>query len=217
MSELPKGWTESSLDSIKQLTIGGDWGNEYSDSLIDDYVKVIIIRGTEYKNWNSEKGRSAVIRQIKQNSFEKRKLEIGDIVVEVSGGGPTQPVGRTLILDEETINNSNIPFVPANFCRLLRLSEFIDPFYVNYNLHYQYSKGLFNDYQTQTTNLRNLNYNEFIQKVRIKLSPVNEQKRIVKKVNELISLCNALEEKLKKKEEKGERLVGAVVNAVITK
>jgi len=29
-----------------------------------------------------------------------------------------------------------------------------------------------------------------------------------------MSLCNALEEELKKKEEKGERLVGAVVNGV---
>jgi len=38
-----------------------------------------------------------------------------------------------------------------------------------------------------------------------------------KKVNELMSLCNALEEKLKRKEEKGERMVGAVVNEVSIK
>ncbi len=37
---------------------------------------------------------------------------------------------------------------------------------------------------------------------------------MLEKVNELMSLCNTLEEKLKKKEEKGERLVGAVVNGV---
>jgi len=49
----------------------------------------------------------------------------------------------------------------------------------------------------------------------LSLPPLNEQKRIVEKVNELMSLCNALEEKLTKKEEEGERLVGAVVNFLI--
>jgi len=44
--------------------------------------------------------------------------------------------------------------------------------------------------------------------------PYSEQKRIVERVNELMSLCNALEEKLNKKEATAERLVGAVVNEV---
>ena len=48
------------------------------------------------------------------------------------------------------------------------------------------------------------------------LPPLNEQKRIAKKVNELMSLCDTFEEKLEKKEKKGERLVGAVVNGVTT-
>ena len=49
------------------------------------------------------------------------------------------------------------------------------------------------------------------------LPPSNEQKRIVEKVNELMSLCNTLEEKLTKKEATAEKLVGAVVNAVANK
>jgi hypothetical protein len=46
------------------------------------------------------------------------------------------------------------------------------------------------------------------------LSFGSTNKNIVEKVNELMSLCNALEEKLKKKEEEGERLVCAVVNRI---
>jgi hypothetical protein len=39
---------------------------------------------------------------------------------------------------------------------------------------------------------------------------------LMDKVTELMSLSNALEEKLTKKEEEGERLVGAIVRAIIS-
>jgi len=50
--------------------------------------------------------------------------------------------------------------------------------------------------------------------VRGKLVQRGKQKRIVEKVNELMGLCNALEEKLTKKEATAEKLVGAVVNRI---
>ena len=49
----------------------------------------------------------------------------------------------------------------------------------------------------------------------IALPPYEEQKRIIERVNELMSLCNALKEHLKKKEEEGEKLVNAVVNKIV--
>ncbi len=49
------------------------------------------------------------------------------------------------------------------------------------------------------------------------LPPSNEQKRVVEKVYDLMSLCNTLEEKLTKNEATAEKLVGAVVNAVANK
>jgi len=58
---------------------------------------------------------------------------------------------------------------------------------------------------------------DYFQNYVLALPPAEEQKRIVEKVNELMSLCNALEEKLTKKEATAERLVGAVVNAVANK
>ncbi len=55
---------------------------------------------------------------------------------------------------------------------------------------------------------------DYFQNYVFALPPSNEQKIIVEKVNELMSLCNTLEEKLIKKEETAERLVGAVVNRI---
>ena len=216
MSKLPVGWTELPLESIADFTIGGDWGKELNDEVDDQYVKVKIIRGTEYKNWNLEKGKKAVLRKIKKSSFEKRELLVGDIVVEVSGGGPNQPVGRTLIIDKETLANNKYSFVPANFCRLLRLSSMVDPFFINYNLLYQYSLGLFNDFQNQTTNLRNLNYQNFLQKIYVSIPPYNEQKRIVAKLDKLLARVETAKERLDKIPQTLKRFRQSVLSAAVS-
>ena len=49
----------------------------------------------------------------------------------------------------------------------------------------------------------------------VALPPANEQKRIVARVNQLISLCDDLEAKLKQQRDHADRLAQAIVNAVI--
>lgn len=66
---------------------------------------------------------------------------------------------------------------------------------------------------TGTANQANIGVT-ILNEVLVPLPPLNEQKRIVEKVNELMSLYNTLEEKLSKKEAIAERLVGAVVNKI---
>jgi len=46
------------------------------------------------------------------------------------------------------------------------------------------------------------------------LPPLAEQKRIVEKVNKLMSICNSLEENLTQKEKVAERFAGALVNRI---
>lgn len=50
----------------------------------------------------------------------------------------------------------------------------------------------------------------------IPLPPLSEQKRIVAKVDRLMILCDALEEKIEKSNENQEKLLEAVVHEVVT-
>jgi type I restriction enzyme S subunit len=47
------------------------------------------------------------------------------------------------------------------------------------------------------------------------LPPLNEQKRIVEKVEQFMGLCDELESKLKKEREDGEKLMEAVVRGLL--
>src|SRR5438067_200863 len=100
--ELPKGWVTAKLNDVVRFALGGDWGKDADDST-DGLAKVRVVRGTEFRTWRDEKGARAAERRIKVSSLEKRRLQKGDLVLEVSGGGPNQPVGRTVLIDDEAL------------------------------------------------------------------------------------------------------------------
>ena len=78
--------------------IGGEWGE---DGPGEGLVAVRVVRGTEFRTWEREKGKNAAVRFILATRLASRELRPGDIVIEISGGGPEQPVGRTFLIDEE--------------------------------------------------------------------------------------------------------------------
>lgn len=97
--KIPKHWEVKKLENLIDVAIGGDWGKDLShtDEL---FGLAYCIRGSEMKNWDEEKGSTASLRKVKKSSIENRKLQEGDILVEISGGGPEQPVGRTVLIDK---------------------------------------------------------------------------------------------------------------------
>lgn len=186
--KLPEGWTEATLEEIVVHHLGGDWGEDPELADKDrDFVRVRVIRGTEFRSWKRNRAAHAELRAIKKDSLEKRRLAAGDLVVEISGGGASQPVGRTLRIDESALQSSAEPLVCTNFCRQIRIHSEVDAAYVHLVLIHQYLCGGFDEYQTQTTNLRNLNFQEFLSRVVIPLPSRPEQERIVARVEELMA------------------------------
>jgi type I restriction enzyme, S subunit len=195
---LPVGWITAPLASLISDTIGGDWGTDPSEKNGHDGVIASVIRGTEFRNWDRDHGKSAARRFILNSKLAKRQLREGNIVLEVSGGGPHQPVGRTLLIDKTALSLSSLPLICSNFCRRLRVSEGIMPVYLAWLLKFLHANGAFDRFQTQTTNLRNLNVTDLLNGVPIPLAPLSEQMRIVAKVEEVLSHVNAARERLAK-------------------
>lgn len=175
---MPKNWVETELNQIISYVIGGDWGKD-TDFPDDDFVEVLCIRGSEIKNWTRDKGCSASLRKTKKSSLVSRKLELGDILLEISGGGPEQPVGRTVIIDNEALSfEPNISKVCTNFLRLVRIEKNINSVYINHYLQFFYNSGEITNYQGGSNNLRNLKFKEY-ETINIPLPPLAEQNRIV--------------------------------------
>ena len=133
---------------------------------------------------------------MKISSLEKRALIEGDILIEISGGGPDQPVGRTVFIDEEALNvNSEYKKVCTNFLRMVRLYDNLDKKFIKNYLDSFYLSGEVLKYQGGSNNLRNLKFKEF-ETIQIPLPPLAEQQRIVAKLDGLFGHLDSLKQRL---------------------
>jgi type I restriction enzyme, S subunit len=181
--ELPEGWVEAPLGDLAVHVLGGEWGAGEPDP---ERVPVRVLRGIEFRAWERDKGSGAERRWIKPVSLAKRRLRPGDLVVEVSGGGLTQPVGRTLLVDGEAIGRAGYPLICSNFCRQVRIHPEVSPAWVHLALTHELLRGGLDRFQTQTTNLRNLRFRELLAGAVLRLPPRDEQERIVARLAELL-------------------------------
>ena len=184
---LAEGWTEAVLDDLVVHALGGEWGVSCEGGVPAGRVQVSVVRGTEFREWEDEKGATAAARAVKRASLEKRQLRAGDLIVEISGGGPDQPVGRVLLVDEEAVRRAENPLICSNFCRQIRLHPEVDPAFIALALRHRYERGDFDAWQSQTTNIRNLDFQEFLRGVTLPLPPLAEQRRVVARAEELLS------------------------------
>jgi type I restriction enzyme S subunit len=196
--ELPKGWVNIILEDLYFHVTGGDWGLDPQTENAAGFSKAMCIRGGELRNWRVDKGKTASIRLIKDTSINTRKLKIGDILLEISGGGPDQPVGRTVIIDEEVFKNyPELPKICTNFLRLLRLVDNVNKEYVNQYLQYFYTSGEVVKYQGGSNNLRNLKFGDY-SSIKIPLPSLPEQQRIVAKLDTLFGHLDAMKTRLER-------------------
>jgi type I restriction enzyme, S subunit len=184
--EVPEGWAEVALEEVVVHALSGEWGQPDEGESPPGWERVRVLRGLDFKAWPVERGAGAARRRVPEKSLEKRRLCPGDIVVEVSGGGANQPVGRTLLIDEAAVAEG-FPLICSNFCRQLRIHPEVDAAFVRLALHHQYQCGRFNEFQTQTTSIRNLDFSAFLSGVTLCLPPLGEQRRIVARLEELLS------------------------------
>jgi type I restriction enzyme S subunit len=196
--ELPEGWTEVALGDLVVHALGGEWGAKPAPELPQDHVRVNVVRGTEFRQWDREKGATAAERVVKRSSLARREIKAGDLVVEISGGGPDQQVGRTILVDPEALAQAKHPMICSNFCRQVRLHPEIDPAFVQLGLRHSYARGAFDRFQAQTTNIRNLNFGEFLAGVVLPLPPLAEQRRIVERAGELLDRVDAARQRLER-------------------
>ncbi|MEQ4653590.1 restriction endonuclease subunit S [Providencia rettgeri] len=207
-------WSKSSLEDIAIHIIGGDWGKdpEFSE---EEYKSVSCIRGSEFKNWKKNFGSTAVIRKVKVSSLTSRKLLKNDILVEISGGGPDQPVGRTVLIDDRVLNNQTLPLVCTNFIRLVRLSPEVSASFINRYLEFFYSSGEVTKYQGGSNNLRNLKFKEY-SKIEIPLPSLAEQKIIAEKLDTLLAQVDITKARLEQILQILKRFLQAVLAAAVS-
>ena len=112
LGEIPDGWEVKAFGELLADVIGGDWGNETPDPVNSEQVS--IIRGTDIPRLRNGGVGGTPQRYTTDKKAKRRMLQDGDIVIEVSGGSPTQSTGRSMIVTEDILERFSATLVCAS-------------------------------------------------------------------------------------------------------
>ncbi|MBE2922500.1 restriction endonuclease subunit S [Anoxybacillus flavithermus] len=132
------------------------------------YIKeVYCLRGTDIPEISIGRDGALPKRYILERNFNNKKLNNGDLVVEISGGSPTQSTGRITYVNEEVLSKFQMGVVCTNFCRAINLinKKFTEFFYFYWKK--LYDERVFFQYENGTTGIKNLDINSFLDKYMI--------------------------------------------------
>jgi type I restriction enzyme, S subunit len=169
---IPKDWGVGVLGDLVEDTIGGDWGMASSSNA--ETEATLCVRGADIPQLQGAGTGKMPIRFISLSSLAKRALRDGDLVIEISGGSPSQSTGRCVLIRKRLLDRFSYPLICSNFCRIVRprlpqLSSFL-----HFWLDWLYSKDEFLKYENGTTGIKNLAFRTFseIHPLVVPLEPV---------------------------------------------
>ena len=172
-------------DIIDQF-IAGDWGEETCSN--DTPCAVTCVRGADIIPISEYNFSTIPIRYISQQSYSKKCLQVGDIIIEKSGGSPTQSTGRVSFVSQELLDSVG-PVVCSNFCTAFRVKKGWNPLYVYYYFQFIYNLGLFFNFEGKTSGLKNLQLDAAFAAIPIK--DVSESAQ-----NKIVAILQGLEKKI---------------------
>ncbi len=183
-------WPTKKLEDVVNF-IGGLWVGKK-----EPLKKIKVLRNTNFRNSGHLDYSNVAEIKVEKKQLQTRILNKGDIILEKSGGGPEQPVGRVVYFNK----NEEYSFSNFTCCLRIKNSKEVYPKYLWLFLYSQYLSGTTEKMQKQTTGIRNLMMQDY-KSIEIPIPGVGEQRRIIKRIEELfvkIAEAQKLREESKK-------------------
>ena len=157
---MPKDWKNGNFAEIIEHTISGDWGKDFLTG--NNTQKVYCIRGADIPEVRIGNKGKMPYRYILPKNYFNKKLTDGDLVIEISGGSPTQSTGRIAAITNYLLERYDEGMVCTNFCKAIKPKNKYSMFIYYYWL-YLYRKNVFFSYENGTTGIKNLDISGFIE------------------------------------------------------
>jgi type I restriction enzyme, S subunit len=174
---MTNSWQIKTLEEVCQFS-NGLWKGE-----TPPFVNVGVIRNTNFTKEGALDDSDIAYLDVEAKKFEKRRLRFGDIILEKSGGGPKQPVGRVALF-----NKMEGDFSFSNFTAALRVLDprDLDFRFLHMFLYWTYLSGVTEGMQSHSTGIRNLDGGAY-KAIKIAFPSLAEQRRIVDLLDEALA------------------------------
>lgn len=174
------------LIDIIEIFIAGDWGEETCSNQTP--CAVTCVRGADIIPISEYDFSAIPVRYIDQQSYAKKSLQVGDIIIEKSGGSPTQSTGRVSFVSQELLDHAGA-VVCSNFCTAFRVKKGWNPLYVYYYLQFIYNLGVFFNFEGKTSGIKNLQLDAAFAAI-----PIEDISESIQ--NNIVAILQGLEKKI---------------------
>jgi len=161
-------WKQGTFSDLVISTLGGDWGKEEETGNYTE--QVYCVRGADIPEVKEGNKGKMPTRFILPKNYAAKQLVAGDIVVEISGGSPTQSTGRVASISQSLLDRYDKGMVCTNFCRAIKPKDGYSMF-IYYYWQYLYERGIFFLYENGTTGIKNLDIKGFLENEEIIIPP----------------------------------------------
>jgi type I restriction enzyme, S subunit len=196
---LPEGWEWSKLDSLCYLITDG---THYTPTYIPSGVPFLSVKDVSGGRIDFSKTRFISPREHEELS-KRCKPEFQDILFTKVG-----TTGIARVVDVKTEFSIFVSLALLKFSK-----DYLSPYFLELLLNSPLVKNQ-SERDTQGVGNKNLVL-KYIKNFAVPVPPLEEQKRIVAKVNQLMKLCDELEAKLCQAEADSEKLMSAAVQHVL--
>jgi len=193
--------------------IGGGWGEEdYREKFTEP---AYVIRGTDIPDTRGGNISGIPLRFHKASNLESRKMQVGDIVFEISNG-QINNIGRTVLISKRLLGQFDQPVMCASFAKLIRVNEKVNPEFFYLYLNEGQENGLLYQYKSNSANgINNFAFETFIDEVKITIPKETELKAFTEKVKPIFTLISTLGEQNSKLREARDILLPKLMNGQI--
>lgn len=201
------GWTTRTLADVCRFS-NGLWKGEKPP-----FANAGVIRNTNFTREGSLDYSDIAYLDVETSKLEKRRLQFGDIILEKSGGGPKQPVGRVALFDR-----ADGDFSFSNFTASLRVlePEDLDFRFLHRFLHWMYVSGVTEGMQSHSTGIRNLDTKAY-KAIKIAYPLLAEQKRIVAVLDEAFAAIAAARANTEQNLNNAREVLGSYLQSVFAR
>lgn len=167
--EIPENWAVFSLADLIKESKNGDWGKAET---VGGFIKAYCIRGADINGLNGIEDFDPPIRYI-DGAHSNRLLKPDDLIVEISGGSPTQSTGRMAHASKNVIARLQDRAVCSNFCKAISLKDVKLSYIVNHYWSHLYQSDVFFNFEGKTSGIKNLLFDQLVKDVMITLPKSN--------------------------------------------
>jgi type I restriction enzyme S subunit len=201
--EIPENWVWCRLGEICTIKGGKRVANGYK--LLKEPTPYIYIRVSDMKNGTVDDSDLHYLDESMYKKIKQYTISKDDIYMTIVGG----TIGKCGLIPDK-FDNMNLTENAAKISPI-----FIDKVYLWKCLDSPFCQDQFID-KTKQVGVQKMALNRFSSSL-IPIPPLEEQKRIVQKLDELMQYCNELEASIKQSESQNEKLLQQVLREALRK